>query len=359
MAYTSLLTFLPSTIFARVGARSDEHAVELDVLDRRAGLEAHVDQRALLAVAAGRGHGRRDRGDLGGIGAPADHRADGRRVDDDLLVERRAVLGVELGPRGIDLGPVVADPGERGLVGGDHARAAAALDGHVADRHPALHRQALDGGAGELDDVAGRAVDAHVPDRRQDEVLGGDAAAQLALVADPHGLRLGLDEALGRQHVLDLARPDAEGQRAERAVRGRVAVAADDRHARLGQAQLRADDVDDALVLGAQAVDRDAELRAVALERLDLGAAEHVLDARRDGRAVGRHVVVGGGDGPVGPAHGAAGESQAVEGLRAGDLVDEVQVDVDQVGGDFVRLPDLVEQGLGHVMVLNFCAGRR
>ena len=47
-------------------------------------------------------------------------------------------------------------------------------------------------------------------------------------------------------------------------------VAADDRHARLGDAELRADDVHDPLAVGAERVERDAELGAVALERLDL-----------------------------------------------------------------------------------------
>ena len=178
----------------------------------------------------------------------------------------------------------------------------------------------------------------------EDQVLGGDAEAELALVADPHRLRLALDQALRGEHVLDLARADAERQRAEGAVGGGVGVAADDRHARLGDAELGPDDVHDALVLGAQRVDRDAELRAVALERLDLHAAELVLDPRGDRRAVGRHVVVGGRERAVGPADRAAGEPQAVERLRARDLVDEVQVDVEQAGGDLVGVPDLVEQ---------------
>ena len=60
-------------------------------------------------------------------------------------------------------------------------------------------------------------------------------------------LGLRLQQRLRGQHVLDFARADAEGQGAERAVRRRVAVAADDRHARLRVAQLGADDVDDAL----------------------------------------------------------------------------------------------------------------
>ena len=89
----------------------------------------------------------------------------GARVDDDLLVEARAVVGAQLAPGRVDRGAALLDPRERRVVGRDHARAAAALDRHVADRHPALHRERLDRRAGELDDVAGRAVDAHLADR--------------------------------------------------------------------------------------------------------------------------------------------------------------------------------------------------
>ena len=180
----------------------------------------------------------------------------------------------------------------------------------------------------------------------------------VAVVADPHRTRLGLDHALGRQHVLDLAGADPERERAERAVRGGVRVAADDRHPGLGHAQLGADHVHDPLVLGAQRVQRDPELLAVALERLHLHPRELVSDLRGDAGAVGRDVVVDGGERPVGAADLASREAQAVERLRAGHLVDEVQVDVEQAGRDLVGVPDLVEQGLWHGS-LSSCAGRR
>ena len=47
-----------------------------------------------------------------------------------------------------------------------------------------------------------------------------------------HAARLALRQALRGQHVLDFRCADAEGQRAERAVRAGVAVAADDGLAR-------------------------------------------------------------------------------------------------------------------------------
>jgi hypothetical protein len=56
-----------------------------------------------------------------------------------------------------------------------------------------------------------------------------------------------LDQRLRGQHMLGLGRADAEGERPERAMRGGVAVAADDRRAGQGQPQLGADDMDDAL----------------------------------------------------------------------------------------------------------------
>ena len=68
-------------------------------------------------------------------------------------------------------------------------------------------------------------------------------------------------------------------------------------------------------------------------------------------------VVVGGGDGEVGPAHPAAGQADAVEGLRAGDLVDEVEIDVEQVGlarraAHHVAVPHLLGERLGHGLLL-------
>ena len=48
--------------------------------------------------------------------------------------------------------------------------------------------------------------------------------------------------------------------------------------------------------------------------------------------SIGGHVVVLGGDRQIGAAQRATRQPQSVERLRAGDLVQEVQIDVDQVG---------------------------
>ena len=76
----------------------------------------------------------------------------------------------------------------------------------------------------------------------------------------------------------------------------------------------------------------------------DTGSAIGASDVERG------DVVVLGGDGEVGPAHRAAGEAEPVERLRAGDLVHEVEVDVEQVGllpltlADQVLVPHLLGQ---------------
>jgi uncharacterized NAD-dependent epimerase/dehydratase family protein len=112
----------------------------------------------------------------------------------------------------------------------------------------------------------------------------------------------GLRQRLGRQDVLDLAGADAERDRAERAVRRGVRVAAHDRHAGLGQPELRAHHVDDALLRVAERVQPDAELVAVAAQRLDLRARHRVADRQQ---VVGRRVVVLGRDRQVGRRTGA------------------------------------------------------
>ena len=147
--------------------------------------------------------------------------------------------------------------------------------------------------------------------------------------------------------MLDLGGADAERQRAEGAVRGGVGVAADHGGAGLGQAQLRAHDVDDALLDVAQRVQPHAELGAVLAQRLQLRARDRVGDGLVD--VEGRGVVILGRDGEVEAPHLAAGLAEAVEGLRAGHLVQQVQIDEEEVGlafgaPDDVVVPDLLRE---------------
>ncbi len=95
-----------------------------------------------------------------------------------------SVLGGEAAPvldRGLHVvgrRPPALHPLEGGVVGRDHPGAAAALDGHVAHGHAALHGEALDGRARVLDHVAHAAVHADAADGGEDQVLGRDARAR-------------------------------------------------------------------------------------------------------------------------------------------------------------------------------------
>ncbi len=180
--------------------------------------------------------------------------------------------------------------------------------------------------------------------------FGLTPGAERAVDPDQHVLGRRLDQRLGGEDMLDLRGADAEGERAHGAMRRGVAVAADDRHPRLRQTLLRPDHMDDALVEAGDRKIGDAEFLDVAFQGLDLQQRIGFVDPRHARAAVGgRDVVVGDREGLVGTADAAAGELQPFKGLRRRHLMDQVKIDVDQVGacalrGDDMGIPDLVEQ---------------
>jgi hypothetical protein len=99
-----------------------------------------------------------------------------------------------------------------------------------------------------------------------------------------------------------------------------------------------------------QAEQGDTEFIAVLLQRLHLGPGDGILDVQ----AVfgGGHIVVHGGEGQVGPAKFSSGQAQALEGLRAGDLVHQVAIDVEQAVPSPVPAPrgrpDFFEECFSH-----------
>ena len=224
------------------------------------------------------------------------------------------------------------------------ARAPASIDMLQIVMRPSIE-SASTARAGVLDHVALAAGDADLADRGQHHVLRREPERQLAGERDAHRLRQRLRQRLRRQHVLDLGRADAERERAERAVRRGVAVAADDRHPRLRQAELRPDHVHDPLAAAPGREQAHTELLAVRGERVELRPRELVGDRpvhRRD-------VVVHRRDRQLGPPNSAAVQAERLERLRARHLVHEMQVDVEQrrravLLGDEVRVPDLAKQ---------------
>jgi hypothetical protein len=93
-----------------------------------------------------------------------------------------------------------------------------------------------------------------------------------------------------------------------------------------------------------------ASTPAVGLELGHLGGGHRVED--RQAAVVGGDRMVGRGDGLAGPPDGRATGAEAGESLRAGDLVDEVEIDRQDAGrarllGDEMVVPDLVDEGSG------------
>src|SRR5258708_8681676 len=190
---------------ARIGARADEHLVDADGGDRRARLESHVLQRALHALAARAvlflvrvGHAVIHRHHHLGRRPPGHMWLDLARVECQFAIEFRTWIALQRAPVSDRVFPfrtlgrelAALEILERHLIDGNHAGAGARLDGHVADRHAAFHRQRADGAAGELDGGAGTAGPADAADDRPHHDLPRDPPRPRALDVDAPVLHL-------------------------------------------------------------------------------------------------------------------------------------------------------------------------
>src|ERR1700733_12534441 len=128
--------------------------------------------------------------------------------------------------------------------------------------------------------------------------------------------------------MLDIARTDAEGERAERAMRGGVRVTADDRRARQGPALLGPHNVDDALTNIVHREIFDTKFPRIGFESCDLMRGFRICNARRAVRR--RHIVVRNGQREIGTADFAAGCAQTFERLRTRYLMYQMPIDIDE-----------------------------
>ena len=179
-------------------------------------------------------------------------------------------------------------------------------------------------------------------DQRQDQVLGGDARGHLAFELHPHGFRPALDQRLRRQHMGQLARSDAEGQRAQPAMGAGMAVAADDQATGQAEAEFGSDDMDDALAglvdiehLDAAGRGFDPQRRQQLLPDLDgAGAAMR-----------GRNRVVRRREGQFGIMNRKVAALEVEQAARAAEIVQQMAIDMEQIGivadmGDDMLVPD-------------------
>ena len=345
----------PEILDATVGARSQEDGVNGDVAHLGTWCEVHVLQGAssgatshlILEILGGRDDPAQ-RDPLAGVRPPRHEGGELGCVEADLGVKGGVVVSTQGAPILDGLVPLLAlgcmrtvlEVGEGGLVGGDHAGAGSPLDRHVADRHAALHRHLLDGLTAILDHVALATAGAGLGDEGQDEVLRGDAFRQLPVNRHRHGPGLDLRQGLGRQHVLDLAGADAKGQSTQGTMGRGVGVTTHNRHTRLGEPQLGANDVYHSLVRVTQRMQRHPELRSVLTQRLDLCPRDRVGDGLEN--VEGGDVVVLGRNRQIRATNLASRQPQSVEGLGTGHLVHKVEVDVEKVALPVLSMPDNV-----------------
>ena len=159
----------------------------------------------------------------------------------------------------------------------------------------------------------------------KDHIFCVDALAQRAADLNAAHLERAHRQTLGGQHVANLRGADAEGHRAKGTMRRGVAIAAGNRHPRLGQALLGANDMDYALAVVVDVEERDCEFGRVLLDRVH-HLFRQIVDKGPRGN-VGGHDVIYGGESALGEANGEPALSEHLEGLGTGDLVDQMQPD--------------------------------
>ena len=125
---------------------------------------------------------------------------------------------------------------------------------------------------------------------------------------------------------------------------GGVGIAAHDEHSGLGQPELWTDDVDDALPPASDLMQGDTLPAAVLGQHLHLLARKLVRCTRA---AAGGDVVVHRRERQIGPSDVPSCQPQPFERLRRRDLVDQMEVDIKEVGlagrrMDHVRFPQFL-----------------
>src|SRR5579859_116102 len=347
----------------RIGARTDEDAVHGNIRDRRAGFEPHVFQSAFggflivqILEVVRIGHARVHAGDHAGIRPPRNLRRDLFGLQLDGHVKLCAIVGMQLLPTRNGFLEFFSARNERTpfkilkrcVVRRHHSGARAAFNRHIADAHAAFHGKFANGLPAVFRNVAGAAADADFSDDGENDVFRGHAFRTFSVHENVHHFGFRLHEALCREHVFHFARANAESERAEGAVRGSVAVAADDRVAGLRDAEFGADDVHDALIFAVHIEQANAGFAAIFFEGFKLEAGVGVNN--REGAVLGGDGVIHYGESEIGAAYFAAFRFESGEGLRRSAFVDEVAVNIDERGFprllmDEMRVPDFFVEG--------------
>jgi len=188
-------------------------------------------------------------------------------------------------------------------------------------------------------------------DEAQRHILCSHVRWQASFQPDQHALGTAQGHDLGREDVCELARAASEGERAEATHGAGVAVRDGMGCARQHHSELGSNDMRDALLGVVDVEQPDAVAAAALAHRLDECGPRRVgvLVAARPGR----DGVVLHGEREIGTPHAALLLVELLERVRGVQLVQHVAVYIDKVAAVRapryeVRIPDFVEQGLGH-----------
>src|SRR5229473_733283 len=157
--------------------------------------------------------------------------------------------------------------------------------------------------------------------------------------------------------MLDLAGTDAKGQCTQRAMGRGMRVAAHNGHPGQGQSLLRSDDVHDPLPRIGHIIQGQAKFLRVPFHGGQALLALFIHHVQHAPSWDGWHIMVKHGNGGIGPAYLAGGETQTSKGLWGGHFMYKVTVDI-QNGGFSRRLtydvgiPDLLEHGFWFRLLL-------
>ena len=208
---------------------------------------------------------------------------------------------------------------ERHFVGGHHTSPRSHLDGEIAKRKPALHRQPPDSRTCIFHKITGGAACRHFRHHVESKILSRYPFAQFTVYGDAHRFRARLQYTLGSQNHFHLTRADAESDRPQSAVSGRMRISANDRHARQSQSTLRTHHMDDSVLRVHHPVMSQAEFFGILLQRIHLSPRNRVFN--RLVLIVCRSVMVGHAEHFFGTQHFQPPCTKPCKRLRAGHFV--------------------------------------
>ncbi|MNI38325.1 hypothetical protein D3C73_924580 [compost metagenome] len=214
---------------------------------------------------------------------------------------------------------------ESSFVRCDQTCSCPGFDRHIADSHPLFHCKLTDSFASVLDNISGSKVCAVLCNNAKDQVFCRNTWFTLTYKTDFQSLGFSLLQALCCHYVFYFTCTDTECKRTKRTVSRSMAVAANDRFTRVSKPELRAHNVNYALINRIEVIQSNAKITAIFRQRVDLLLRNWIFDVET---IFSRYVVIHCRKGKLGTTHLASAQSQAFKGLRRSYFVYKMKIDV-------------------------------